>query len=104
MRFVEINQGLSYIGWVNFVKSNLGLSISRIAFARLICAVIAALSFSACVQSQTPLITDAQPLLGQQFEVHLYEDFVDNKASSVHTAVYQWKDGNMCVPAASRRI
>ena len=52
-----------------------------------------ALSLSACVESQTPLITDAQPLLGSQFEVHLYEDFIDNKASDAHSSFYQWKDG-----------
>ena len=67
--------------------------MSRTVFGRLAVAAIAALSLSACVQSQTPLITDSQPLLGQQFEVHLYEDFVDNKASGVHASVYQWKDG-----------
>lgn len=53
----------------------------------------AALGLSACVESQTPLITDAKPLVGQQFEVHLYESFVDNKATNFHTAAYQWKDG-----------
>src|SRR5689334_21569448 len=54
---------------------------------------LAAISLAACVESQTPLIENAQPLLGQQFEVHLYEEFVDNKAGAVHAAVYQWKDG-----------
>ena len=67
--------------------------MSRIPFRKIAVAAIAALFLSACVQSQTPLITDAQPLLGQQFEVHLYEDFVENKASGMHAAVYQWKDG-----------
>jgi hypothetical protein len=56
-------------------------------------AVTAALSLSACVESQVPLLTDAQPLLGQQFEVHLYENFVDGKAGDFHVSVYQWKDG-----------
>ena len=56
-------------------------------------AVAAALALSACVESQTPLITDARPLLGQQFDVHLYEDFVDGKATNFHTATYYWKDG-----------
>ena len=41
-----------------------------------------------------PLLTDAKPLLGQQFEVHLYENFADGKASDFHRAVYQWKDDN----------
>ena len=67
--------------------------MSRIVFTKLSVAAIAALFLSACVQSETPLITDAQPLLGQQFEVHLYEEFVDNKASGVHASTYQWKDG-----------
>ena len=56
-------------------------------------AVTAALVLSGCVESQTPLITDAKPLLGQQFEVHLYEDFVDGKATDFHTANYYWRDG-----------
>ena len=50
--------------------------MSRTVFGKLAVAAIAALFLSGCVQSQTPLITDAQPLLGKQFEVHLYEDFV----------------------------
>jgi hypothetical protein len=28
---------------------------------------------SSGVESQVPIMTDTQPLLGQQFEVHLYE-------------------------------
>jgi len=56
-------------------------------------AALTAMSLTACVESQAPLIENAQPLLGQQFEVHLYEEFIDNKASAVHAAVYQWKDG-----------
>src|SRR4051812_41014240 len=56
-------------------------------------AALAAISLAACVESHGPLIENAQPLLGPQFEVHLYEDFVDNKASSVHASVYQWKNG-----------
>lgn len=67
--------------------------MSRTVFGKITVAAIAALLLSACVQSETPLITDAQPLLGQQFEVHLYEEFVDNKASGVHASTYQWKDG-----------
>jgi hypothetical protein len=67
--------------------------MSRTVFGKLTVAAIAALFLSGCVQSQTPLITDARPLLGEQFEVHLYEDFVENKASGMHAAIYQWKDG-----------
>src|SRR5262245_42397077 len=74
-------------------RQNQRFTMSRTAFAQLTAAALAALFLSACVQSQAPLITDAQPLLGQQFEVHLYEEFVDNKASGVHASTYQWKDG-----------
>ena len=50
------------------------------------------LTLSACVELQIPLLTDTQPLLGQQFEVHLYENFVDGKALDFHTSIYRWKD------------
>lgn len=56
-------------------------------------AAVSTIALSGCVESQTPLISDARPLLGLQFEVHLYENFVDNKANDFHTSVYHWKDG-----------
>lgn len=67
--------------------------MSRKLFSQLAAVTIAALTLSACVESRVPFVTNAQPLLGQQFEVHLYEDFVDNKANATHAAVYQWKEG-----------
>lgn len=67
--------------------------MSRALFAPFVAAAIAAFALSACVESRVPLITNAQPVLGQQFEVHLYEDFVDNKAGAVHVSAYQWRDG-----------
>jgi hypothetical protein len=48
---------------------------------------------SACVVSQEPLLTDSQPLLGRQFEAHLYEDFQNAKAGDFHVATYRWEDG-----------
>ena len=36
-------------------------------------ALTATLTLAACVESHVPLMTNALPLLGQQFEVHLYE-------------------------------
>ena len=53
----------------------------------------ASLTLSACVELQMPLISDARPLIGQQFEVHLYENFVDGKANDFHAAVYRWQNG-----------
>jgi hypothetical protein len=67
--------------------------MGRKLLTTLAAAATAALILSGCVESQAPLITDAKPLLGQQFEVHLYEDFVDGKATDFHTANYQWQDG-----------
>jgi hypothetical protein len=56
------------------------------------CAIVTML-LAGCVESSKPLITNARPLIGERFEVHLYENFVENKASYFHTAVYQWRDG-----------
>jgi hypothetical protein len=63
------------------------------SFGKLAAIILSAFSVTACVQSQTPLITDAKPLLGQQFQVHLYEEFVDNKATDVHAPFYRWQNG-----------
>jgi hypothetical protein len=60
---------------------------------RLAAAVVVAIGLAGCVESQNPLITDAKPLLGEQFEVHLYENFIGNKASAFHKAFYQWRNG-----------
>jgi hypothetical protein len=59
----------------------------------LLLATVIALDLSACVESRTPLVTQAQPAVGQQFELNLYEGFKDGRAQDFHTAVYQWKDG-----------
>ena len=69
------------------------VSITGLPRIGLMVAVTAALSLSACVESTVPLLTDARPLLGERFEVHLYENFVDGKAGDFHTSAYQWKDG-----------
>jgi len=60
---------------------------------RLTLSLGAAMGLAACVESQTPLLPKTQPLLGQEFDVHLYEDFVDGKALYFHATSYSWKDG-----------
>ena len=55
--------------------------------------ILATLALSGCVESKEPLLTDGQPLVGQQFEVHLYEDFQDDKAGDFHASAYRWDDG-----------
>jgi hypothetical protein len=67
--------------------------MNKTSLLKFTAAIVATLTLAACVQSQQPLITDAKPVLGQQFEVHLYENFVNNKATDVHASVYHWKDG-----------
>lgn len=67
--------------------------MTRKFLGQLAATAIAAFALSACVESRVPLVTNTQPVLGQQFEVHLYEDFVDNKAGAVHASAYRWQDG-----------
>jgi hypothetical protein len=50
-------------------------------------------NLTACVESETSLLKNAQPFLGQRFEVHLYEDLVEGKAGNFHGANYSWSDG-----------
>jgi hypothetical protein len=54
-------------------------------------AAVGAVLLSACVQSKVPLLTDAKPLFGQKFQLHLYSTFVDGKAQEFHTTTYDWK-------------
>ena len=69
-------------------------------FARLLAvsAAVAALSLSACVQSEKPLLSDGKPTLGQKFEAHLYERVAGSKSFDFHANSYKWKDGKY-VPA-----
>ena len=51
------------------------------------------LSLTGCVESTTPIITNAKPLLGQQFNVHLYDEFAEGRPSNFHAAAYRWAGG-----------
>ena len=64
--------------------------LSRAALAVL---ASAALTLTACVESGTPLISNAKPLLGEEFRVHLYDDFSEGKPKSFHAAAYRWVNG-----------
>ena len=78
---------------MSFFLSHRSFATSGLHRIGLAAVTTATLSLSACVESQIPLISDARPLIGQQFEVHLYENFVDGKANDFHASVYRWKDG-----------
>ena len=60
---------------------------SRVAVALIL---FAAFVLSACVQSKKPLLHGSKPLLGAQFELNLYQDFIEGKALSVKTSVFRW--------------
>ena len=53
-----------------------------------------ALLLSACVQSKTPLLVGSKPLLGAQFQLSLYDDFIGEKALTVKTSVFYWKNAH----------
>jgi hypothetical protein len=74
-------------------QSNKELAMRRKLLSKFAVAIFASLSLAACVESRAPIITDAEPLLGQQFGVHLYEEFADKRAGDVHSSAYWWKDG-----------
>jgi hypothetical protein len=64
-----------------------------------------ALILAGCVQSEQPLLSDAKPLMGESFEAHFFENFVDGKASVVHTAYYRWTDRRyMLVRGSNERV
>ena len=68
---------------------------SRTAKASLVPAALilfAAFALSACVQSKKPLLSGSKPLLGAQFQLNLYQDFIEGKALSVKTSVFRWND------------
>ena len=52
--------------------------------------LFAAFVLSACVQSKKPLLAGSKPLLGAQFELNLYQDFIEGKPLSVKTSVFRW--------------
>ena len=54
--------------------------------------LFAAFVLSACVQSKKPLLAGSKPLLGVQFHLNLYQDFIEGKALSVRTSVFRWND------------
>ena len=63
-----------------------------------------ALSLSACVESERPLLTDVQALAGPEIEVHFYETFVDRKASDFHISFIVGKRTNTFARHARRRM
>lgn len=71
---------------------------SRTAEAsRVLAALIlfAAFVLSGCVQSEKPLLAaGSKPLLGTQFQLTLYQDFIEGKALSVKTSVFRWNDSH----------
>jgi hypothetical protein len=63
---------------------------SRHALLRFASILSAAFMLAACVQSKTPMLTGTKPLLGQDFQLNLFEDFTGEKADSVKVSVFRW--------------
>lgn len=61
-----------------------------ITLARGVLALLAAGMLGACVQSKTPILTDTKPVLGQDFQLNLFEDFTEGKAISAKISVFRW--------------
>ncbi len=77
-------------------RSKAGSDLRRIAPNRAALAfaiVAAASSLTACVASEGPLLSDAQPVLGRQFTARIYRKFESGKAGELKTASFRWKDG-----------
>jgi hypothetical protein len=53
-------------------------------------ALLAACLLGACVQSKTPMLTGTKPVLGQDFQLNLFEDFTEGKATSMKISVFRW--------------
>jgi hypothetical protein len=54
--------------------------------------LLAAFMLCSCVQSSKPLLAGSKPLLGAQFQLILYQDFVEGKALSARTSIFRWND------------
>jgi hypothetical protein len=54
--------------------------------------LLAGFMLAACVQSEKPMLTGTKPVLGEQFQLNLFDDFTDGKATTVKTAVFRWDD------------
>ena len=80
----------------NFRRSTVYGESSRFIGKRI--AFVAAIAFAgstlaACVASEGPLLSDAQPVLGRQFAAQIYRRFDSGKAGELKTAKFRWKDG-----------
>jgi hypothetical protein len=52
--------------------------------------LLAGFMLAACVEAKTPLLAGTKPMFGEQFQLNLYQDFTDGKATAVKTAVFRW--------------
>jgi hypothetical protein len=60
------------------------------ALPRGVLVLLAACLLGACVQSKTPLLTGTKPILGEEFQLNLFEDFTEGKALSAKISVFRW--------------
>jgi hypothetical protein len=67
-----------------------GLKKTKRRLADTLLILLAACALSACIQSKAPLLSNTKPLLGDDFQLQLYEEFVGDKAKTVQTSVFRW--------------
>jgi hypothetical protein len=60
------------------------------ALGRSVLVLLAACLLAACVQSKAPLLTGTKPVLGEEFQLNLFEDFTEGKALSAKISVFRW--------------
>ena len=77
--------------FANSKRETMTKRLGRFRCLKLLAGAALAFGLAGCVQSEHPLLANAKPLVGEVFEAHFYENFVDGKASKEHTAVYRWK-------------
>jgi hypothetical protein len=64
--------------------------IAKTARGPVVLILLAAFMLAACVQAKTSLLGESKPMLGDQFQLNLFEDFTDGKAVEAKTSVFRW--------------
>jgi hypothetical protein len=63
----------------------------------LVMAGLATVISAGCVQSEQQLFSNTKPLMGESFEAHFFENFIDGKASVAHSAYYRWVENRYVI-------
>ena len=81
------------MGFAEKMRCYIGRPEFKRAILRVLTLTAAALGLASCVASERPLLTDAKPILGNQFKAQLFRKFSDGRAHEVQTSTFRWQDG-----------